>query len=168
MMVRPENVARVKLVTHDMQREDVSTSRTVSYFRLRYESIVTSQYARLHLVTHENQILGVLSQARTLRRNTLYWTVSWDAWQVSLSRVENELFGTILLYFIFHFKRTFFQTLLWRRNTQTSKGWHKWMLFGGNKTKPILFSTHSLITNSEKWEPKLSPIRILFRGFLFI
>jgi hypothetical protein len=58
-MVRPENVARVKLVTRDMQREDVSTSRTVSYFWLRYESIVTSEYARLHLVTHENRILGV-------------------------------------------------------------------------------------------------------------
>jgi hypothetical protein len=47
VMVRSENITRVKLVTRDMQRVDVSTSRTVTCSRLRYESIVTSGYAPL-------------------------------------------------------------------------------------------------------------------------
>lgn len=42
-----------------------------------------------------------------------------------------------------------------------TKGWHKCVEFGGNKTKRILFISQCLITSKDMWLARLSPITTL-------
>jgi len=87
------------------------------------------------------------------------------------SRLRNSSFGIqgkrLPLPFSFQSEMIFRHAIFFGLKQATSKGWAKWVAFGGNDTKAMLFCCHACSTAILMCEDKLSPITTCFPDLFF-